>query len=148
MYRDVLYRDKTYRDVSSLYPYQEWGEDDRTSWVPPPTSYYHGGAPPQPDNSQVTRWRKSIRQWWLLYPTWKQENAWTQRKMGSTQGRGVGGGASPPSKEQDNQLISNSGGDETPKGQPRRQEDKSNMTSRTHHAQYIVLWMWMIIICM
>jgi hypothetical protein len=45
------------------------------------------------------------------------------------------GGPGPRSEEQDKQLISNSGGDETPMGQPRRQEDESDVTSRTHHAQ-------------
>jgi general stress protein YciG len=45
--------------------------------------------------------------------------------MGSTLGRGMGG-AGPPSEEQDKQLISNSGGVETPMGQPRRQGEESS----------------------
>ncbi len=50
-------------------------------------------------------------------------------------GEGDGGGASPPSEEQDKQLISNSGGNNTPMGQAGRQEDESDVTTRTHHAQ-------------
>jgi hypothetical protein len=50
-------------------------------------------------------------------------------------GEGDGGGAGPPSVEQDKQLISRSGGGKTPIGQPARQEDESGTTSRTHHAQ-------------
>ncbi len=46
-----------------------------------------------------------------------------------------GEGPGPPSKEQDKQLISNNGGDEIPMGQAGRQEDESNVTSRTHYAQ-------------
>ncbi len=63
-------------------------------------------------------------------------NAWTLRKMRSTLGRGPGGGGpGPPSEGLDKQLNSNSGGDETPMGQSGRQQDKSNITSKTHHAQ-------------
>jgi hypothetical protein len=40
-------------------------------------------------------------------------------------GKGNGEGPGPPSGEQDKQLISNSGGDNTLMGQPGRQEDKS-----------------------
>jgi hypothetical protein len=54
---------------------------------------------------------------------------------GVNPGEGDGGGPSPPSEEQDKQLISNSGGHKTPMGQPGRQEDKSDVTSRPHHAQ-------------
>ncbi len=50
-------------------------------------------------------------------------------------GEGNGGGPSPPSGEQDKQLISNSGGDNTLMGQPGRQEDESGMTTKTHRAQ-------------
>jgi hypothetical protein len=60
-------------------------------------------------------------------------NAWTLREMGSTRGRGRGGGPGPPSEEQDKQLISNSGGDETPMG---NQEDSK--TSPTWHQQPIM----------
>jgi hypothetical protein len=45
------------------------------------------------------------------------------------------GGPGPPSGEQDKQLISSSGGDDTPMGQPGRQEDESGVTTRTHRAQ-------------
>jgi hypothetical protein len=44
-------------------------------------------------------------------------------------------GPGPPSKEQDKQLICNSRGDKTPMGEPGGQQDGSNATSRTHHAQ-------------
>ncbi len=50
-------------------------------------------------------------------------------------GAGGGGGPGPPSEGLDKQLNSNSGGDETPMRQSGRQQDKSNMTSKTHHAQ-------------
>ncbi len=56
-------------------------------------------------------------------------NAWTLREMGVSSGEGDGGGGpGPPSEEQDKQLISSSGGVETPMGQPGRQEDESDMT--------------------
>jgi hypothetical protein len=55
--------------------------------------------------------------------------------MGSTQGRGLGGGPGPPSEEQDKQLISYSGGDETPMGESGRQQDEPDVASTTHHAQ-------------
>jgi hypothetical protein len=61
-------------------------------------------------------------------------NAWTLKEMGSTQGRGQGGPGSP-SEEQDKQLISNSGGDETSMGESGRQQDESDAASKTHHAQ-------------
>jgi hypothetical protein len=48
---------------------------------------------------------------------------------------GNGGGPGHSSGEQDKQLISNSGGDNTLMGQPRRQEDESGVITRTHHAQ-------------
>jgi hypothetical protein len=47
-------------------------------------------------------------------------------------GKGAEGGPSPPSEEQDKQLISNSGGDKTPMGEPGGQQDGSDATSRTH----------------
>ncbi len=56
-------------------------------------------------------------------------------RNGVNPGEGDGGGAGPPSEEQDKQLMSNSGGDKTPKGQPGRQEDESDVTTKTHHAQ-------------
>ncbi len=54
---------------------------------------------------------------------------------GVSMGKGAEGGPSPPSREQDKQLICNSGGDETPMGEPGGQQDGSDATSRTHHAQ-------------
>jgi hypothetical protein len=54
---------------------------------------------------------------------------------GVNPGEGNGGGPSPPSGERDKQLISCSGGDNTPMGQQGRQEDKSGVTTMTHHAQ-------------
>jgi hypothetical protein len=54
---------------------------------------------------------------------------------GVNPGEGDGGGGGPPSEEQDKQLISNSGGDNTPMGQPGRQEDESGVTTKTHHTQ-------------
>ncbi len=62
-------------------------------------------------------------------------SAWTLREMGSACGGGRRGGPGPPSEEQDKQLICNSGGDKTPMGEPGGQQDGSNATSRTHHAQ-------------
>jgi hypothetical protein len=41
---------------------------------------------------------------------------------GVTMGRGAEGGPGPPSGEQDKQLICNSGGGETPMGEPRGQQ--------------------------
>jgi hypothetical protein len=46
-----------------------------------------------------------------------------------------GGGPGPPSEEQDKQLISNSGEDETSMGESGRQQDESDVASRTLHAQ-------------
>jgi hypothetical protein len=54
---------------------------------------------------------------------------------GVTMWRGAKGGPGPPSKEQDKQLICNSGRGETSMGEPRGQPDGLNATSRTHHAQ-------------
>jgi hypothetical protein len=54
---------------------------------------------------------------------------------GVNPGEGDGGGPGPPSEEQDKQLISHSGGDNTLMGQPGRQEDESGTTTRTHRAQ-------------
>ncbi len=45
------------------------------------------------------------------------------------------GGPSPPSGEQDKQLISSRGGDNTLMGQSGRLEDESGVTTRTHRAQ-------------
>ncbi len=55
--------------------------------------------------------------------------------MGSALEGGQLGGPGPPSEEQDKQLICNSGGDETPMGEPGGQQDGSDTVSRTHHAQ-------------
>ncbi len=52
---------------------------------------------------------------------------------GVTMKRGARGGPGPPSGEQDKQLICNSGGDETPMGEPGGQKDGSDATSRSHH---------------
>ncbi len=54
---------------------------------------------------------------------------------GVSLGRGAKGGPGPPSEEQDKQLICNSGGDKTPMGEPGGQQNGSDATSRTHHAQ-------------
>ncbi len=54
---------------------------------------------------------------------------------GVSLGKGAEGEPGPPSGEQDKQLICNSGGDETPMGEPGGQQDGSDATSRTHHAQ-------------
>ncbi len=54
---------------------------------------------------------------------------------GVTMGRGVEGGPGPPSGERDKQLICSSGGGETPMGEQRGQQNGSDATSRTHHAQ-------------
>ncbi len=53
---------------------------------------------------------------------------------GVTMGRGVEGGPGPPSAEQDQQLICNSGRGETPMGELGGQQDRSDATSRTYHA--------------
>ncbi len=50
-------------------------------------------------------------------------------------GEGGDGGPGPPSDKQDKQLVCNSGGDETPMKKPGGQQDGSDATSRTHHAQ-------------
>jgi hypothetical protein len=51
-------------------------------------------------------------------------------------GKGAGGGAGPPSEGLDKQLNSDSGGgDETSMGEPGRQQDKSDVAPKTHHAQ-------------
>jgi hypothetical protein len=57
--------------------------------------------------------------------------------MGSTQGKGMGG-PGPPSEEQDKQVISNSGGDNTPMRQPGRQEDESGVTTNSNSVPYRV----------
>ncbi len=54
---------------------------------------------------------------------------------GVTMGRGVEGGLGPPSGERDKQLICNSGGEKTSMGEPGKQPDGLDATSRTHHAQ-------------
>ncbi len=54
---------------------------------------------------------------------------------GVTMGRGAEGGPGPHSWEQEKQLICNSGGDKTSKGEPGGQPDGLDATSRTHHAQ-------------
>jgi hypothetical protein len=63
-------------------------------------------------------------------------NAWTLREMGSAR-EGGQGGPGPPSKEQDKQLICNSGGDETPMGEPGGQQDGFDMASRTHYTHTV-----------
>jgi hypothetical protein len=55
--------------------------------------------------------------------------------IGVSLGWGVMGGPGPPSEEQDKQLFCNSGRDETPMGEPGGEQDRSNATSRTYHAQ-------------
>jgi hypothetical protein len=57
---------------------------------------------------------------------------------GVTIGRGEEGGggvAGPPSGEQDKQVICSSGGGKTPIREQGGQQDGSDATSRTHHAQ-------------
>ncbi len=54
---------------------------------------------------------------------------------GVSLGKGAEGGPGPPSEEQDKQLICNSGGDKNPMGEPGGQQNGSDATSRTHHAQ-------------
>jgi hypothetical protein len=54
---------------------------------------------------------------------------------GVSLGKGAEKGLVPPSEEQDKQLICNSCGDKTPMGEPGGQQDGSDATSRTHHAQ-------------
>jgi hypothetical protein len=68
-------------------------------------------------------------------------NAWTLREMGSTPGRGPGGGGPGPSSEGlDKQLSSDSGGDETPMGQSGRQRDESDVHQKPimHRVRNIV----------
>ncbi len=55
--------------------------------------------------------------------------------VGSAWGRGAKCVPGPPSEEQDKQLICNSVGDKTPMGEPGGQQDGSDATSRTYHAQ-------------
>jgi hypothetical protein len=50
---------------------------------------------------------------------------------GVNPGEGNKGGPGPPIGEQDKQLISSRGGDNTLMGQPGRLEDESGMTIRT-----------------
>jgi hypothetical protein len=57
------------------------------------------------------------------------------RETGSAWRGGAKGGPGPHSKGQDKQLICNSGGDKPPMGEPGGQQDGSDATSRTHHAQ-------------
>jgi hypothetical protein len=54
---------------------------------------------------------------------------------GVTMGRGAEEGPGPPSGEQGKQLICNSGGGEMSMGEPGGQQDGSDATSRTNHAQ-------------
>jgi hypothetical protein len=54
---------------------------------------------------------------------------------GVTVGEGAEGGPGPPGGEQDKQLICNSRRGETSMGEPGGQLDRSDATSRTHHAQ-------------
>jgi hypothetical protein len=54
---------------------------------------------------------------------------------GVNPGEGAGGGPGPPSEKQDKQLISNSGGDETSMVESGRQQDESDVASKTHHAK-------------
>ncbi len=54
---------------------------------------------------------------------------------GANTGKGAGGGPGPPSEGIDKQLSSDSGGDKTSMGQPGRQQDKSDVASKSHHAQ-------------
>ncbi len=56
-------------------------------------------------------------------------------EYGVTMGRGAEGGPGPTGGGQDKQLICNSGRGETPVGEPGGQQDGSDATSRTHHAQ-------------
>ncbi len=58
------------------------------------------------------------------------------RGNGVSSGKGeMGGGPGPPSEGQDKQLVCNSGGDNTPMGEPGGEQNGSDATSRTHHAQ-------------
>jgi hypothetical protein len=54
---------------------------------------------------------------------------------GVAKGRGAEGGPSPPRGEQDKQLVYSSGGGESPMGKQGEQQDGSDATPRTHHAQ-------------
>jgi hypothetical protein len=48
---------------------------------------------------------------------------------GVSSGKGArGGGPGPPSEKQDKKLVCNSGGDETPMGEPGGQQDGSDET--------------------
>jgi hypothetical protein len=57
---------------------------------------------------------------------------------GVSLGKGSMGGPGPPSEGQDKQLVCNSGGDDSPMGEPGGQQRGSDVTSRTHHAQSTV----------
>jgi hypothetical protein len=54
---------------------------------------------------------------------------------GVNPGRGNGGGPGPPSREQDKQLITNRGGDNSFMEQQEGREEVSGLTKRTHRAQ-------------
>ncbi len=54
---------------------------------------------------------------------------------GVSPGWGNGGGPSPPSGEQDKQLITNRGRDNSLIEQQRGREEESGVTRRTHHTQ-------------
>jgi hypothetical protein len=54
---------------------------------------------------------------------------------GVNSGRGQGGGPGPPSGKQDKQFMCNGGGDKTPMGEPGGQQNRSDVASKTHHAQ-------------
>ncbi len=69
-----------------------------------------------------------------LYPTERQEGAWSPREMGVNSGRADGGGPSPPSVEQDKQLITSRGGDNSLMEQQGGREEESGVTKRTHRA--------------
>jgi hypothetical protein len=56
-------------------------------------------------------------------------------EYGVTMRRGAERGPGPPGRGQDKLLICNSGRGETPVGEPGGQQDGSDATSRTHHAQ-------------
>ncbi len=57
------------------------------------------------------------------------------REIGVNTEKGTGGGLGPPSEGLDKQLDSDSGGDKTSMREPGRQQDKSDVAPRTHHAQ-------------
>jgi hypothetical protein len=54
---------------------------------------------------------------------------------GVTMSEGAEGGPGLPSGEQDKQSVCSSGGDKTSMGEPKRQLDGLDVTSRPHHAQ-------------